>query len=312
MYEKWLRSFHYVAKNGGFTLAANELGLSQPTVTQQVRALEAHFAVELFHRAGRRVALTPFGERLFQITHDIFAMTDEAVSYLGAVRDLKAGQMAIGTVGPAATMPLVERFARRFPNVSLSVDIGPAEHIVQGLDDYGLDVVVLATRLDGPQYHSIPMGGFEVGVFVHRDHPWSRRARVHVKELDGERVVLREASSSTQQVIDRAVARHKLRFSHVVRVTGREGVREAVLRNIGVGIVCAVDYVPSESLHFLPIEGADDLEIRFFLTCLARRRNRPLIRGFFELADGPRAGSPAPRGRAGAARRSARPTRRRS
>jgi len=75
MYELWLRSFHAVARHGGATAAADALGLSQPTVTEQVKALEGRFQVELFHRHGRRMTLTALGRSLYQITQDIAGHT---------------------------------------------------------------------------------------------------------------------------------------------------------------------------------------------------------------------------------------------
>jgi DNA-binding MarR family transcriptional regulator len=63
-----LRSFHAVAAEGGFTAASRVLNIGQPTITSQVKALEQHFDVELFHRRGRRVELTDAGEELFRIT----------------------------------------------------------------------------------------------------------------------------------------------------------------------------------------------------------------------------------------------------
>ena len=61
MYHKWLRSFHAVAREGGFTAASKVLNIGQPTITEQVKSLERQFRVELFHRRGRTVTLTDTG-----------------------------------------------------------------------------------------------------------------------------------------------------------------------------------------------------------------------------------------------------------
>ena len=91
MYHKWLRSFHAVAREGGFTAASKVLNVGQPTITDQVKALERQFGVELFHRRGRTVTLTDTGQQLLGFTQDIFGHEEEAVGFLTAARDLTLG-----------------------------------------------------------------------------------------------------------------------------------------------------------------------------------------------------------------------------
>ncbi|HEX9703344.1 MAG TPA: LysR family transcriptional regulator, partial [Rhodospirillales bacterium] len=87
-----LRSFHAVAREGGFTAAATALGIGQPTVTSQVKALEDHFQVELFHRQGRRVRLTDTGKALFTVTQRLMAAEVEAQDMLNAVGGFHSGE----------------------------------------------------------------------------------------------------------------------------------------------------------------------------------------------------------------------------
>jgi DNA-binding transcriptional LysR family regulator len=89
-----------VAKEGGFTAASKVLNIGQPTISDQVKALEQQFGVELFHRQGRTVSLTDTGRGLLEITKNIFGHEEEAVSYLHAARDLKQGKLKLGDVGP--------------------------------------------------------------------------------------------------------------------------------------------------------------------------------------------------------------------
>ena len=79
-----LRSFHGVASEGGFTAASKVLNVGQPTLTSQVKALEAYFDVELFHRRGRSVVLTQAGRGLFQLTRRIMNLEIEAKDLLYA------------------------------------------------------------------------------------------------------------------------------------------------------------------------------------------------------------------------------------
>ncbi|MDD9878273.1 MAG: LysR family transcriptional regulator, partial [Magnetovibrio sp.] len=95
-----VRSFHAVAKSGSFTGAARELNVSQPTVTEQVRELEATYGIELFNRAQRKAKLTAIGRSLFEITQRLFGVVGETEAFLGAAGDYGAGHLRVSSVLP--------------------------------------------------------------------------------------------------------------------------------------------------------------------------------------------------------------------
>ena len=102
-----LRSFFAVARHGGFTAGARALHVSQPTVTAQVRALEETYAIELFTRRGRSVALTAAGEALYGIAERIFEQEEEALALLQNTGELRAGRLRVGAVGPNHVMEML-------------------------------------------------------------------------------------------------------------------------------------------------------------------------------------------------------------
>ena len=97
-YHKWLRSFHAVARTGSFTQAAELLSIGQPTISEQVSGLEKRFCVELFHRRGRFIELSPAGRQLYEITQGLFGQEDEAIQLLRSFRQRKHGMLRIGAV----------------------------------------------------------------------------------------------------------------------------------------------------------------------------------------------------------------------
>jgi len=118
-YHKWLRSFHAVARTGSFTQAALFLSLGQPTVSEQVTALERKFAVELFHRRGRNTVLTDAGQQLYAITQGIFGQEDEALQLLQSFHQKKKGLVRIGAVSPPIAMSLTYELMRRHPEIEV-------------------------------------------------------------------------------------------------------------------------------------------------------------------------------------------------
>ena len=118
-YHKWLRSFHAVAKTGSFTLAAEYLSVGQPTVSEQVNALENTFSVELFHRRGRYIEMSAAGHKLYAITQGLFGQEDEAVQLLQSFKQRKTGMLRLGAVSPPIAMNLTYELMQRHPDIEL-------------------------------------------------------------------------------------------------------------------------------------------------------------------------------------------------
>ncbi len=194
-----LRSFHAVAQRGSFTAAARELGVSQPTITTQVKSLEDEFGIELFVRRGRRIELTETGAGLLDITRRLFADEKEAADYLNETRELKTGHLRVGAVGP---LPRHRHAGRLQCALSRSLRLGDGRQFTanwcRDLLDYRTDVAVLAHVDPDPRLVAIPYRRHRVVVMCPADHPFARRRGIRVREMHGQRLIVREAGSTTR------------------------------------------------------------------------------------------------------------------
>src|SRR5260370_12533025 len=177
MHQSQLRAFHAVAAHGGFTAAAQALGIGQPTLSTQLGALERYFGVEVLHRRGRSVALSELGAALFKITQRLFGAEAEAVELLGAVRDFAAGHLRVGAVGPYHVTEMLASFSARFPAIRVTVSIGNSQEMLGRLVDLRADVAVLAQLDEDPRFHSIPYSRHRIFTMVHRDPPLAATRR---------------------------------------------------------------------------------------------------------------------------------------
>ncbi|MCP5156174.1 MAG: LysR family transcriptional regulator [Ectothiorhodospiraceae bacterium] len=285
MYEKWLQAFHTVAVAGGFTRAAEVLNVGQPTVSTHVKALEAHFRVELFHRHGRSVKLTPTGERLLTITRDLYGHEAEALALLRATRNLETGRLVLSAVGPFDVMEVLQVFRRRHPGIDTHVTLGFEGEILDGLRCFDHDVGVIGRPVDDPEFHCVFYNRHRVLVIVHVDHPLARRRTVRLADLQGCEMVLRPSFSTTRQAFDRAIEAAGVRINPVMEINSREAAREAVVRGFGIGVISETELAPSPSIRTLRVTDAE-MYTRAYLVCLASRSERPLIRAYFETAEG--------------------------
>ncbi|MBI3710229.1 MAG: LysR family transcriptional regulator [Proteobacteria bacterium] len=279
-----LRSFHAVAEAGSFTAAARAARVSQPTITTQVRALEAQFGVELFVRHGRRVIVTETGRGLHEITLRLFGQEEDARSYLVDSGALRTGHLRVGAVGPYHVTDMLAAVAARYPQLYVSVTIGNSREIVQSLLDYRTDVAVLAHIDPDPRLLAIPYSRHPVVVFVPARHPLAKRRAIRIEELDGQPMVVREAGSTTRRAFEEALARAKVSPRIVMEIGGREAIREAVAKGIGIGVVSEAEFVPGRNLRALPVTNAA-IYTYAHVVCLKERQNARLVRAFRAIVD---------------------------
>jgi LysR family transcriptional regulator, low CO2-responsive transcriptional regulator len=277
-----LRAFHAVASAGGFTRAAARLGVTQPTLSGQVKALEETYGVALLERRGRQLALTETGAALLDLTRHIFGLTEEAEQLLSAARGLERGHLRLGADAPYHVLPTLGEFTRRYPKLRLSLTVGNSEALLRDLFDHRIDVAVVANLAPDARLHAIPVRRDRLVLFVPKRHPWARRRQVTPDQLAGERLVLREPGSSTRRVFETAMARAGIALEEVIEINSREAVREAVAAGLGVGVVSESEFGNDPRLIKLNLAGAD-LAASEYVACLADRRGLRLIRAFLDL-----------------------------
>ncbi len=277
-----LRSFHAVATEGSFTRAAQALHVSQPTVTTQVRQLEDLYQVELFHRTGRRIRPTEIGERLLQLSRQIFGLEHEAVQVLRDAGELRSGHLRVAAVGPSHVTKMLAAFNQRYPDINISVGTGNSEDVLTRLLDYSADVGVLAQVLKDKRFVSVPYSEHPIVIFCNANHRFARRRSIRTAELQGEKLILREQGSTTRKAIESALKVAGVQPTVVMEVASREIIREAVLQGLGVAAVSEVEYVPGAGLHAVRISDAQ-IKTYAHVVCLAERRDMRLIRAFFDI-----------------------------
>jgi aminoethylphosphonate catabolism LysR family transcriptional regulator len=277
-----LRSFHAVARAGGFTGGAKLLHISQPTVTTQVRFLEETYGIELFYRRGHKVTLTPLGEQLYAMAQKIFALEADTVHLLEDSGELKSGHLRVGAVGPFHVTEMLARFNRRFPGIEVSVRVGNSEKVLEALVDYRTDVAVLAQFTEDPRFHSVPYSRHPVVVFVHRSHRFAGRAAIRIAELEGEGMIVREEGSTTRKALDDALKRAGVTPRIVMEIGSREAIREAVIMGVGIGVVSEIEFIAHPQLRTVRVTDAV-MHTHAHVVCLEERRGARLVNAFLEI-----------------------------
>ena len=277
-----LRAFHAVASEGGFTRGALRLGISQPAVTVQVRALEERYGVLLFRRLGQRVELTESGRDLWQRTRRVFAELDDMEELMASAGELRVGRLEIGADGPFSVMDLLAGFIRHYPGIRVAVRIGNAARVLADLREARTDLAVLNLIEPDAELHAQTLYRDRIVAVLPADHPRAGR-RIELTELAELPLVLREPGSATRALLLQALDRAGIAPRIALELGSREAVREAVLAGLGVGVVFERELVPDPRLRSVALEGAD-LSAAVSLACLPERRRLRVVQAFFALA----------------------------
>ncbi len=283
MYQKWLEAFHHVATEGSFTRAAQKLNVGQPTISSHVGNLEARFGVELFHRKGRSIRLTSAGRTLHRITHDLHGHAQEAIAFLDAAKNLEIGELRFSAVGPYDVMELLVAFREQRPSIKCSVRLGLIEDVMNDLEEFRADIGFVGRDCASDTIHSVFYNRHRIFVVVNRRHRLARRRSIRLKELEGEDMIVRTASSTTQEAFNSAATTRGVTPEPVFEIESREGLREAIIRGLGIGVISETEFAPHPELRPLLVTDSE-MFTRAYIICLKSRRNRPLIQDFLQLA----------------------------
>jgi aminoethylphosphonate catabolism LysR family transcriptional regulator len=232
-----LRAFHAVAREGSFTAGARALGVSQPAVSAQIRQLERAYGVRLFDRQRRGAAPTPLGQALLDVTRRLFDSEAAARELLSAASLRVDGTLKVGADGPQYAVPILAAFRQRHPGVRLSLSVGNAGEVLANLRQFRIDVGVVADPEPDGRLRVVPLVRDPLILLVARAHPWARRRRVGLRDLEGQPMILREAGSRTRRAFEAGLAAAGVAPRVVMEIGSREAVREAVAAGLGIGVV---------------------------------------------------------------------------
>jgi aminoethylphosphonate catabolism LysR family transcriptional regulator len=273
------RAFVAVARHGSLSAAARALGVSQPTVSNQINALEQRSRIELFHRRGYRMSLSAAGEQLLPIAQKLLALEAEAAYFLRDSGQLNQGALHLGAVGPFHVIEMVEAYRKARPGMKLSIRIGNSRQVLADLASYTIDIGVLAGLHDNDDLEARLYARHPIILFAPKSHPLARHERIPISALDGVELIRRETGSTTQVTMDEALNAAGVRTSCSLEVGSRESLREAVARGLGVGAVSEAEFIPDPRFTPIRLEG-DPAVTCTYVYFMKERRDSLLIRSF--------------------------------
>ncbi len=279
-----LRAFHYVAICGGFSRAAEELYLTQPAISDQVRKLEEEYDVLLFNRQKKQVVLTPAGSQLLEITRRLFDNEKQALELLSESRAFRSGTLRIVADSARHLIQILTQFRKKYPGVRISMRSGNSDTVIESLHGYDADIGVLGEVPAGREFEVVKLNSTPIVAFLAASHPLSGRKSFSLSELAELPLVMREQGSRTRKKLEEAAATMNIALSPAIEAEGREAVREIVASGAGIGFVSAAEFAQDARLVQIPIRETSGMKMDEALICLKDRGGGKLVRAFFDIA----------------------------
>ena len=261
-----LRIFYHAAKNLNFTAAANELFITQPAVTFQVKSFEEYCNLKLFKKKGRRVHLTDEGKALYEFAEKIFRFEKEIENAIDEMRELKRGILRLGTTKAYARyfMPLmITTFHKNFPNIKIQLNEGSSAEMIYSLADFKIEVAVIAKAVEHPEVNFIPFSKEEMALILAPDHPLAQKKAISFKELEQEPFIMKENGSGTRKLVEEIFAKENCSPNILMETSNTEFIKQLVQRGEGVSFLvreAVASELEDKSLIEMPLKGR-----KFFL-----------------------------------------------
>jgi DNA-binding transcriptional LysR family regulator len=235
-----LRVFYEVARARSFTAAANQLRLTQPATTWQIKRLEEAYELRFLERAGKRVSLTEEGKVLFDFAGRILRLAGEAEEALADLRGLPLGMLRIDATyicGDYYLPALLEALHRRHPGIRYQIGIGNSSQVIENTLAQKNDIGISAQDPAHPRLEARRiMSDLLVGV-VGRTHSFARRRAIAVRELAGQPLILREKGSSPRGVVDDILSRHGVVPTVIMESASTSAIKRFVENGVGMAIL---------------------------------------------------------------------------
>lgn len=260
-----LRIFTTVARLGSFSRAAEELSISQPSVSIQVADLERSLGVDLFEKLGKRIYLTEAGRILDEYARRMLGLAEEARIALEDIKGLHRGRLMVGATTTPGTYILprvIAAFQERHPQVAVVLEIADAKRIQERLLRNEIDLGVVGWEVTAQDLRAEPFLDDELVLVASPSHPLATAGRAHAKGLRDHRLILRERGSGTREALEAALREAGVAIAPSMELGTGEAVKEAVVAGLGVTIISRLAVAGDVHAGRLVIVPMPDLAIR--------------------------------------------------
>ena len=287
-----LKVFEAVARHLSFSRAAEELHLTQPAVSTQVKKLEEHAGLALFEQFGKKIYLTPAGAELLDIGRGIIQQFELAESAMTQFKGVSGGKLNVAVIsaGDYFFPRLLVEFIGRHQGVVVNFTVHNREEL---LSQMAANLTDLAIMVRPPHELDVTSEAFAPHPYVivaPTDHPLAAERAIPIERLTREPFVVREQGSDTWHSMEEGFGKHLAGLNITMRIKSTETIKQAVIAGLGLGFLSAhtiAQELRSGSLKVLDVQGFP-LMLNWYIVQRRNKRLPPVAQAFkdFLLSEG--------------------------
>lgn len=255
-----LKVFIKVSELLSYTKAAEQLYMSQPAVSKQIKHLEEQVGMVLFEQVGKKIFLTEAGHELKKYAEAILNQVAEAKAHLIEMRGGYSGSLkvAVATTASSFAIDMLGQFRQLYPEVDIEFEVTNRQTLLQNLENNLVDFVIMGVPPENHQFQAEPFMDNPLVFIAPNNHKLVGR-KVSIEELSKEPLVVREEGSGTRQAMEKFFQSKQCSFNIGTLFNSNDSIKSAVISGLGVGLV-SVHTIQSEleynKLTILDVEGA--------------------------------------------------------
>lgn len=243
-----LQIFEAIAQHGSFTRAAEELFLTQPTVSQQMKQLTKAIGVPLYEQIGKRIYLTDAGKAVLEVGRDISQRFNDLEMTLADIKGLKQGNLKLAAITTAKYFVprILGTFRQRYPGINISLQIANRQQILDRLANNLDDLYFIGQPPDNLKINLRHFLDNPLVVIAPRNHPLAQEKLISLERLIEEPLIMRESGSGTRMAVESFFAENRLKMLVEMEIGSNEAIKQAIVGGLGLSIL---------SRHSLALEG---------------------------------------------------------
>ncbi len=245
-----LKVFAAVARHNSFTRAAEELFLTQPTVSMQVKQLAKTVGLPLFEQVGKKLYLTEAGKELYATCQELFERISRFEIAIADIKGLKQGalRLAVVTTAKYVIPRILGPFCQRYPGIDISLAVTNHQHLLESMAANQHDLYILSQPPEDVDVKVHPFLENPLVVLASRGHPLAHVPNISLQRLAEEPFIMREPGSGTRKEVQRLFDAADLSLRMKLDLGSNEAIKQAVAGGLGVSVL---------SKHTLALEGAN-------------------------------------------------------
>ncbi len=243
-----LKVFEAIARSGSFTRAAEEMFLSQPTVSQQIKQLTKAVGIPLFEQIGKRIYLTDAGKEVLTACKDISEKMSQLEMTLADLKGLKQGNLRLAVITTAKYFVprLLGQFRHRYPGIKVALQVTNRKQVLDRLSENVDDLYILGQPPEGLDINLRPILENALVAIAPSDHPLAREKNITLQRFAEEPFIIREAGSGTRMAVEQFFGENRVEMNVEMEIGSNEAIKHAIVGGLGVSVL---------SRHVLALEG---------------------------------------------------------